>query len=261
MKKKYLLHHIEQNQASNDRRFKKLRANQIANERINIVKNNMSWNNLTMMIAKYSVGENTDVLISDFKTSAHLMHESWVGDTWKLKMGRPKKVYDQFIFSAYEEMLWMLSLGVLLNIEKDEIEKLVEVIERSNVSDKLLNYFIKHLFPEYSVTQYESYKDYFDVPNSFHKVREAIDAPNLQAAASSLHVFLEKDWMRIHKESGWYDSHKRTNGLYFGYWSFETAAVVKITGLDDSSFRDHPYYPTDLVHGSTGQPKKKGFFG
>jgi hypothetical protein len=33
----------------------------------------------------------------------------------------------------------------------------------------------------------------------------------------------------------------------FGYWSFETAAIVKIIGLYDSSFRDPQYYPRDLI--------------
>jgi hypothetical protein len=34
---------------------------------------------------------------------------------------------------------------------------------------------------------------------------------------------------------------------YFGYWSFESAAIVAALGLDDSSFRDNEYYPKDLV--------------
>jgi hypothetical protein len=33
----------------------------------------------------------------------------------------------------------------------------------------------------------------------------------------------------------------------FGYWSFETAAIVKIMGLDDSSFRGCKYYPKIFV--------------
>jgi len=32
-----------------------------------------------------------------------------------------------------------------------------------------------------------------------------------------------------------------------GHRSFEAAAVVELLGIDDSSFRDAPYYPADLV--------------
>lgn len=34
---------------------------------------------------------------------------------------------------------------------------------------------------------------------------------------------------------------------FSGYWAFEVAAIVKIKGLDDSSFRDHKYYPSQLL--------------
>jgi hypothetical protein len=32
-----------------------------------------------------------------------------------------------------------------------------------------------------------------------------------------------------------------------GYWSWEAAAVTVISRIDDSSYRDKPYYPKDLV--------------
>ena len=34
----------------------------------------------------------------------------------------------------------------------------------------------------------------------------------------------------------------------FGYWSFESGALVKILGLDDSSLKEVQYYPYDMVH-------------
>ena len=35
---------------------------------------------------------------------------------------------------------------------------------------------------------------------------------------------------------------------YWGSWAVEVAAVVKILGMDDTSFRDNEYYPADLLH-------------
>ena len=44
------------------------------------------------------------------------------------------------------------------------------------------------------------------------------------------------------------DSHKSSENVYYGYWSFEAGAIAKILNLDDSSLKDVPYYPYDLVH-------------
>ena len=36
--------------------------------------------------------------------------------------------------------------------------------------------------------------------------------------------------------------------IHDGYWSFESGALVKVLGLDDSSLKGLPYYPYDMVH-------------
>ncbi|MDR4190445.1 hypothetical protein COL87_26390 [Bacillus pseudomycoides] len=36
--------------------------------------------------------------------------------------------------------------------------------------------------------------------------------------------------------------------IFSGYWSFESGAIAKILNLDDSTLRDTPYYPYDMVH-------------
>lgn len=73
-------------------------------------------------------------------------------------------------------------------------------------------------------------------------------------------MFLEEDWYREHRQFGWYNSHTNKHNTYSGYWSFETAAVVKIMELDDSNFIDNQYYPKDLVHQTALTSKKKGLF-
>jgi len=35
---------------------------------------------------------------------------------------------------------------------------------------------------------------------------------------------------------------------YVGFWSWEVALIVKLFGIDDSSFKDRDFYPYDLVH-------------
>jgi len=46
----------------------------------------------------------------------------------------------------------------------------------------------------------------------------------------------------------WHDAHlHRDADGFFGYWSFETAAVVAMAGLDDTPWRTLAYYPTALA--------------
>lgn len=41
----------------------------------------------------------------------------------------------------------------------------------------------------------------------------------------------------------------RNSGIaFFGYWSFKSAAPVKILGQKDTSLKDQHYYPHDLIH-------------
>ena len=43
----------------------------------------------------------------------------------------------------------------------------------------------------------------------------------------------------------WHDSH--IDDVHFGYWCLEAALVTVLWNVDDSSYRDHPHYPSDLV--------------
>jgi len=68
-----------------------------------------------------------------------------------------------------------------------------------------------------------------------------------QEAIKELKIFLDKIWYKMNREMYWYNSHKDSD-IYFGYWSFESAALVKLLGLDDSILRDNKYYPYDIAH-------------
>jgi hypothetical protein len=214
----------------------------LASNRIPFVQRNLSWTFLTLISTKYSAGYSLEDLLPDWEEGVKLIHESWDG-SWKLEYGDPSIEYDQYILSAYDEMLWMLSLGYLLNVPEDDFRKLVEVINRGNVRDKLYEFIIAAKLKDRPPMQRESYRDFFDVPQVFSKLRAAIDEPDKAKASSLVKDFLNNDWYPNHKDAGWYDSHKSEHDAYFGYWSFETAAVVKIKELDDSSFRDNQYYP------------------
>ena len=56
----------------------------------------------------------------------------------------------------------------------------------------------------------------------------------------------QKFWYYAHSEASWYDTHK-TDDAYYGYWSFDTAALCKMRGIYDERFKDLDFFPYDLL--------------
>jgi len=81
-------------------------------------------------------------------------------------------------------------------------------------------------------------------PKRFKKLFQVIDAEPCQRPAL-MQAYLEA-WYKL---IGSPDYHLMDTDAYDGYWCWEAALVVKLYDIDDSSFRDHPHYPVDLVHG------------
>lgn len=59
-----------------------------------------------------------------------------------------------------------------------------------------------------------------------------------------------REWYAAMQGCAWHDGHLITHDdmqPYYGYWSFEAAAICLIRNIDDSGFRDHMVYPKDLI--------------
>lgn len=56
-----------------------------------------------------------------------------------------------------------------------------------------------------------------------------------------------KGYYKGMKNAYWHDSHLGEDACYFGYWCFELAALVKGYRINDASFIDNQYYPSDIV--------------
>ncbi|MFV8603946.1 PoNe immunity protein domain-containing protein [Ralstonia pseudosolanacearum] len=56
------------------------------------------------------------------------------------------------------------------------------------------------------------------------------------------------EWYKASRREPYYDSHTKGRlHSYYGYWSFEAAAIAVELDIDDSSFRDKPFYPAELA--------------
>ncbi|MEG0348628.1 MAG: DUF1911 domain-containing protein [Acinetobacter sp.] len=92
----------------------------------------------------------------------------------------------------------------------------------------------------------------------YRKLIKVFDAEPQKRPALMLQ-YLE-DWYEASRREPYHDQHPQTDlrsGIsYFGYWSWEAAAVTWLLGIDDSSYREHQFYPKDLVDFAKAQDKK-----
>ncbi len=143
---------------------------------------------------------------------------------------------------GYIELVKVLSLAVLFEIDKGCISELEERLRNDRFDDFLVNVLIKTVDPSW-----ENQGTEFEFPGIYDDLKAILDNKESEQIAL-LKNYLQNQWYNIHKECSWFNSHLFEHNNYYGYWSFEAGAVAKILHLDDSSLKDVPYYPYDLVH-------------
>lgn len=242
----YFEKYLNDNQNYINAWFFDLDSGKVSTERLPYFKNSLLTLLLNYAIAGYTSGLDNDSVLLEFEKVISYLDEGWPKKHLNLISGSLK--FYQYDLTSYDKMLWILSLGYLLEIPSEQFEKIVEVIDRDEVKDDLFEFIIRAKLPNRPPIIEESYKKYFGVPQIFSKLRQAIAETDKTKAEKLVKEFVCKDWYKNHKDAGWYNNHKSHHNVYYGYWSFETAAIVKIMSLDDSNFKDCPYYPKDLVH-------------
>ena len=143
----------------------------------------------------------------------------------------------------YDILLFTFSLAILLNINDEDFKKLVTVRDIVHEPDKLLDFMINYKLGgrttsvEMKANEYKSYSTIIDIAIT-----------NKEKGIQALNQYLSKQWFKDYKKMGWSESHKSKHNIHSGYWSFESGALVKILGLDDTLLKNQPYYPYDMVH-------------
>lgn len=145
----------------------------------------------------------------------------------------------------YSELLRIVSIGIILesNGFSTQLNDLAQILNKLNFDDKLISSILKNYgFSKISNNLY--WPNDTAVKLLTNTLKETNDI-----AIENLKYYLEKVFYSKENLEDAYDSHKSNRGYtFFGYWSWEAGAIVKIMGLDDSSFKDNLYYPCDLVH-------------
>src|SRR5699024_8318713 len=170
--------------------------------------------------AKYSLGEQVDTIKTGF--------ENAISD---LENVGSKKV-------GYIKLLWMVALGVLLETDKQNMKRLAEIVKNQGMNDFVIDYLLCASDIGWTTINQTFFKE-----APYTKTKEIIELAQIdkKAASERLHTYMEKEWFQGHYDYEWRNAHKEPG--YVGFWSFETAAIVKILDLDDESLKDNIHYP------------------
>ncbi|MEO9511329.1 MAG: PoNe immunity protein domain-containing protein [Flavobacteriaceae bacterium] len=244
--REYFESRIEFAQTSEERRLRKIQNGEISQKRIYSVLVDISGNYLRSMRSRYSAGDDISNMKNDLDKSIEYLLKGASNGFGKLKYSATE-IYDQYGGSFYEQVLSILSVCFLLNSSSDHFNKIAQLIDRDRVQDLLFEFIIRQKVNGRKELVTESYQKYFKIPETYKGLREAIKESDKRKVTQLIDKFITKEWYSNHKEFGWYESHKKDNEAYTGYWSFETAVIVVILNIDDTNFRDNEYYPKDLV--------------
>lgn len=153
---------------------------------------------------------------------------------------------------GYVNALQYFSLGILLEVSKDELSKLVKKADEDELDDILFDFLVKACGLNRNIISSKFQKE-----NPYRKTKEIIEPAlrNNKEASSKLVNYITKSWLKGHADYEWTTAHKRYG--YVGLWSFESAAIAKIFNLDDSELKDDNHYPYDLAHYKNGMTFNK----
>jgi hypothetical protein len=154
--------------------------------------------------------------------------------------------------ASYADLLLMISLDILFEMPAANFNALEDYTKRTDYNkqledwhpDALLRFLLK------SKIRGTNTPDSVMFPSIYKRLYD-ITKLSKQEAEATVNNYLT-NWYTLHKTDPWYGTHLKDKG-YSGYWAWEVAAVIKIMGLDDSSFKDNFYYPYDMVHWNAAQ--------
>ena len=184
------------------------------------------------------------ILINSYEKEINLLYSlgedlTTIEEAYKKLLCYYSKMWDRKY--GYIELIKVLSLAVLFEVDRSDIFEL----EKKLISEKFDDYLVNFLIQKIDLTWERKGEEFeFKVYDCLKQILEK----DREIACEELKEYLLEKWYEIHRECAWYDSHKSNKNVYYGYWSFEAGAIAKILNLDDSSLKDVPYYPYDLVH-------------
>lgn len=148
---------------------------------------------------------------------------------------RANSIVSEYRNIVYEDLLNLLSLSVMLNLNKrNEINNLIENNKVIIEKDRLLKFIASYLKGEVPK---------WDNKITLKKEFSELDKVFSEDDKESMMLKYLDTWYEKHSKYGWYNSHQGNLDTYCGYWSFESAAIANILSINESELQISKYYP------------------
>ncbi len=139
---------------------------------------------------------------------------------------------------AYSKAINIVSVAYCLGMSAEDWTPFIKELEELGEYDRLMGHIATEMGMDLSI------------PSKTKRVPYGHLVKVFDASASQevdiIKEYLTRHWYKGHDDSYWHGNHKDEK-LYFGYWCFESAAVVKILGLDPEEFNGVDYFPIDIL--------------
>lgn len=207
--------------------FEMLDDGSVPDDRMDLLYQVLFEKKLDIIIAMYSRGD----ALSKIELEFNKLVELWAG-----------VVCTEDLEVEYTQNLWVVSMAVLFGWADEKLAMIKDRFVEENINDWFFNFLLSDEGSNPELIEGELHE-----PERYQTLKKAICTSNKQLLVQ----YLEKEWYGHFKDYGWYDSHKLTRksqSIYFGYWCFEVAAVMKKLGWNDSELIEQSYYPYDFAH-------------
>ena len=202
---------------------------------------NSIWNNyVDLAECAYSLGFNKETLIQNIEQACH-----WYGKV------DDRNRLGKIGLERYKRHLDFISIAFLLDINDLLWKSIVEKWLSLNIEDGLILGIISQRSPQYSE---EAKRSSLHLEKNYCNAFSALYQSNESEIQPLLSKHLSK-WYVYSKGTHWYGAHTKWAPGYFGYWSFESAAIVKAKKANVDQIALGRYFPAGMLDPS-GVPQK-----
>lgn len=194
---------------------------------------------IELVFAKYSAG---------FPIS--LIREDYIGALNEMSIVFNEKTVDSFsdddsepYYSTddYWEILQIVALGILLDVSEKEANQIIYIRDKVSTPDIILDFLCSYFDKrKYGYEQ--------SIGNKYNGLAKVIQECTTNNASSIMKEYLNKLWFKDYKRQGFVTTHNCNFDIHYGYWSFESGAIMKILKADDSILKGQQFYPYDMVN-------------
>jgi hypothetical protein len=178
---------------------------------------------LRLMTAHYSLGSEIDSLLPQYGFVINAI----------------KNINELKAFH-YHFVLQTVSFALLLPAKQEDITCLRTICEKYYHDDFLLNFLLSE-----NRRDFADKDSFLPPPKPFAGCADVVrlSAESPDKAIARLGKYINTQWKNSYVFQN-YEAMKKNH--YVGNWSFESAALVKLLQLDDSSWQDKEYYPYEI---------------